>query len=90
MMASYQVGQTPLREVLNRLAADGLIAAEDQHQRYHKLAAQRVFPHRAVKAEHQAILDVVLRRDAAAAVARLVAHNTATADIIMVDSDLPP
>ncbi len=30
MMESYEVGQTPLREALNRLAADGLVTAEDQ------------------------------------------------------------
>lgn len=62
----------------------------DQHQRYRKLAARRAFPHRDAKAEHQAILDAALRRDAAAAVALLVAHYTATADIILADSDLPP
>lgn len=188
MMASYQVGQTPLREALNRLAADGLVAAEDQrgftlppisaeelreltrtrcwleqralqesmaaateeweealllaghrllrtprgldsddpaaealwetrhrafhdlligncgsrwlvgfcaqltdrHQRYRKLAARRAFPHRDVKAEHQAILEAVLRRDVAAAEALLVAHYTTTADIILAESDLPP
>ena len=62
----------------------------DQHQRYRKLAARRAFPHRDVKAEHQAILDAVLRRDAAAAVALLVAHYTTTADIILAESDLAP
>jgi DNA-binding GntR family transcriptional regulator len=188
MMESYEVGQTPLREALNRLAADGLVVAEDQrgfavpgisadelreltrtrcwleeralresmaaatpaweeallvaghrlwrtprgldsddpaaeapwearhrefhdllvancgsrwlvgfcqqltdrHQRYRKLAARRAFPHRNVEAEHRAILDAVLRRDADAAVALLVEHYTATADIILQDTAIFP
>lgn len=186
MMESYEVGQTPLREALNRLSADGLVAAEDQrgftvpgisaeelaeltrtrcwleeralresmaqateaweeavllaghrllrtprgldsadpaadalwearhrafhdllvsncgsrwlvgfcaqltdrHQRYRRLAARRAFPRRDVQAEHQAILDAVLRRDADGAVALLTAHYTATADIILKDATL--
>ena len=30
LMEEYGIGQTPLREALNRLAADGLVVAEDQ------------------------------------------------------------
>lgn len=30
LMETYEIGQTPLREALNRLSADGLVAAEDQ------------------------------------------------------------
>ncbi len=30
LMEDYAIGQTPLREALNRLAADGLVLAEDQ------------------------------------------------------------
>ncbi|WP_270937135.1 GntR family transcriptional regulator [Falsiroseomonas oryzae] len=188
MMARYEVGQTPLREALNRLAADGLVAAEDQrgfavpgisadelqeltrtrcwleeralresmaaateaweeavllaghrllrtprgldsedpaaeapwearhrefhdllvancgsrwlmgfcaqltdrHQRYRKLAARRAFPHRDVRAEHQAIMDAVLARDADAAVARLMAHYAVTAEIILHDESVFP
>lgn len=183
MMESYAVGQTPLREALNRLAADGLVAAQDQrgftvpgisaaeleeltrtrcwleeralresmaaatevweealllaghrlsrtprgldaegpeaeapwearhldfhqllvghcgsrwmigfcqqmtdrHQRYRKLAARRSFPQRDVDGEHRAILAAVLRRDADAAVALLMAHYRATARIILED-----
>lgn len=186
LMEDYGVGQTPLREALNRLAADGLVSAEDQrgfavpgisaeelreltrtrcwleerglresmaaatpeweeallvaghrlsrtprglgaddiaaetlwearhrafhdllvsncgsrwlvgfcqqltdrHQRYRKLAARRGYPRRDVDAEHRAILDAVLRRDADAAVAQLVAHYTATAEIIMQDGSI--
>lgn len=186
MMESYAVGQTPLREALNRLAADGLVAATDQrgftvpgisaeelqeltrtrcwleeralresmaaatpgweealliaghrlsrtprgldsddpaaeaawearhrefhhllvancgsrwligfcqqltdrHQRYRKLAARRAFPRREVDAEHQAILGAVLKRDADAAVALLVAHYTKTAEIILQDEEI--
>ncbi|MGG5818199.1 GntR family transcriptional regulator [Falsiroseomonas sp. HW251] len=183
MMQRYEVGQTPLREALNRLSADGIVAAEDQrgfavpgvsadelreltrtrcwleeralrqsmadateaweeqvllaghrllrtprgldsedpavealwearhrafhdalvshcgsrwligfcaqltdrHQRYRKLAARRAFPRRDVAAEHQAILDAVLKRDADAAVGLLVAHYNATAAVILED-----
>jgi DNA-binding GntR family transcriptional regulator len=186
MMESYEVGQTPLREALNRLSADGLVAAEDQrgfavpgisteeleeltrtrcwleeralresmarateaweeavllaghrllrtprgldcedpaadalwetrhrafhdvlvsncgsrwlagfcaqltdqHQRYRRLAARRAFPHRDVQAEHQSILEAVLRRDADVAVAQLNAHYTATAEVILKDAAL--
>jgi DNA-binding GntR family transcriptional regulator len=186
MMESYAIGQTPLREALNRLAADGLVVAEDQrgftvpgispaeleeltrtrcwleeralresmanategweeavlvaghrlsrtprgpdptaaaedsvwearhrdfhatlvgncrsrwlvgfcqqltdrHQRYRRLAAHRGFPRRDVAAEHQAILDAVLRRDVEAAVALLAAHYQATARIILEDEGL--
>lgn len=188
MMERYAVGQTPLREALNRLSADGLVAAEDQrgfavpgisvdeleeltrtrcwleeralresiaaateaweeallvaghrlsrtprgldaaspvaealwesrhrafhdllvghcgsrwlagfcaqltdrHQRYRKLAARRAWPHRNVNAEHQAILDAVLKRDADEAVRLLVAHYTATAAIILQDETVFP
>lgn len=188
LMESYGIGQTPLREALNRLAADGLVAAEDQrgfavpgisaeelreltrtrcwleeralresmarateaweeqvllaghrllrtprgldspdpaadalweerhrafhdalvancgsrwlvgfcaqltdrHQRYRRLAARRAFPHRDVQAEHRAILEAVLGRDADAAVARLVAHYEATAEIILGDESIFP
>jgi DNA-binding GntR family transcriptional regulator len=188
MMESYTVGQTPLREALNRLSADGLVAVEDQrgftvpgisaeelreltrtrcwleeralresiaaateaweeavlvaghrllrtprgldsddpavdalweerhrafhdllvgqcgsrwlvgfcaqltdrHQRYRKLAARRAFPRRDVKAEHQGIMDAVLLRDADLAVARLVAHYTATAAVILQDETIFP
>ncbi len=183
LMERYGVGQTPLREALNRLSADGLVAAEDQrgfavpgisvteleeltrtrcwleeralresmahatpaweeallvaghrlnraprgldgdaeaqaqwearhrefhdllvsncrsrwlvgfcqqltdrHQRYRRLAARRAFPHRDVQAEHQAILDAVLARDADKAVALLTAHYTKTAGIILQDA----
>ena len=57
----------------------------DRHSRYRRLAARRGFPRRDVRAEHQAILDAVLRRDADAAVALLNAHYQATADIILED-----
>lgn len=188
MMQRYEVGQTPLREALNRLSADGIVAAEDQrgfavagvsaeelreltrtrcwleeralresmanateaweeavllaghrllrtprgldgddpaaealwesrhrafhdalvshcgsrwlvgfcaqltdrHQRYRKLAARRAFPRRDVGAEHQAILDAVLRRDADAAVALLTRHYNATAAIILEDATVFP
>ena len=188
MMASYRVGQTPLREALNRLAADGLVAVADQrgftvppvsaaelreltrtrcwleqrglresmaaateaweeavllaghrllrtprgldgddpaaealwetrhrafhdllvancgsrwlvgfcaeltdqHQRYRRLAARRAWPRRDVAAEHQAILDAVLRRDADGAVAQLMAHYEATEAVILEDGGLPP
>jgi DNA-binding GntR family transcriptional regulator len=188
MMESYGIGQTPLREALNRLAADGLVAAEDQrgftvpgisteelaeltrtrcwleeralresmaaatpaweeavllaghrlsrtprgpdgeaaaqdvtwearhrdfhrtllancgsrwligfcdqmtdrHQRYRKLAAFRAFPRRDVEAEHRAIQEAVLRRDADGAVALLTAHYNATARIILEDASIFP
>lgn len=182
MMESYEIGQTPLREALNRLAADGLVAAEDQrgftvpgisaeelleltrtrcwleeralresmaaatpsweeavllaghrlsrtprepddptwearhrdfhrtlvgncgsrwligfcdqltdrHQRYRKLAAIRAFPVRDVEAEHRAIQDAVLARDADRAVALLTQHYTATARIILDDESIFP
>lgn len=182
MMESYEIGQTPLREALNRLAADGLVSAEDQrgftvpgisvdelmeltrtrcwleeralresmaaatpaweeavllaghrlsrtprgpddpnwearhrdfhrtlvghcgsrwligfcdqltdrHQRYRKLAAIRAFPTRDVEAEHRAIQDAVLARDADRAVALLTAHYTATARIILEDESIFP
>jgi DNA-binding GntR family transcriptional regulator len=188
MMETYEVGQTPLREALNRLTADGLVTAEDQrgftvpgisvaelreltrtrcwleeralresmaattegweeavllaghrllrtprgldseepgadtewearhrafhdllvsncgsrwlvgfcaqltdrHQRYRKLAARRAFPHRDVQTEHRTILDAVLARDADAAVGLLIAHYTATADIILKDETVFP
>jgi DNA-binding GntR family transcriptional regulator len=183
MMESYGIGQTPLREALNRLAADGLVVAEDQrgftvpgisaeelreltrtrcwleerglresmaaatpeweeavllaghrlsraprgldaedpavaeawearhrefhdllvancgsrwlvgfcqlltdrHQRYRRLAARRAFPHRDVAAEHRAICDAVLARDVEKAVALLMQHYQATAEIILDD-----
>ncbi len=190
MMDSYAVGQTPLREALNRLAADGLVTAEDQrgftvpgisaaeleeltrtrcwleeralresmaaatevweealllaghrlsrtprgldaggpggeaealwearhrdfhqllvgqcgsrwmigfcqqmtdrHQRYRKLAARRSFPKRDVDGEHQAILAAVLKRDADAAVALLMAHYRTTARVILDDETIFP
>jgi DNA-binding GntR family transcriptional regulator len=188
MMESYGIGQTPLREALNRLAADGLVLAEDQrgftvpgisaeeleeltrtrcwleeralresmahateaweealllahhrlsrtprgpdaeaaagdsvwearhrefhallvgncrsrwltgfcaqltdrHQRYRGLAARRGYARRDVAAEHQAILDAVLKRDAGAAVAALTAHYQATAALILEDRTLFP
>ncbi|MGX9961884.1 GntR family transcriptional regulator [Roseomonas sp. F4] len=188
MMESYQIGQTPLREALNRLSADGLVHCSDQrgftvpgisaaelleltktrcwleerglresmaaatveweerllvaghrlartprgpdgeaaaedaawearhrdfhrllvggcgsswligfcdqltdrHQRYRKLAARRAFPRRDVEAEHQAILDAVLKRDPDRAVALLTAHYTQTAEIILEDDTIFP
>lgn len=184
LIERYEVGQTPLREALNRLAADGLLIAEDQrgfrvpdvsaeeleeltrtrcwleeralresiaaadeaweeglvlaghrlfrtprtleagllnpewetrhrafhealisncgsrwllgfcrqltdrHQRYRHLAAGRSLDSRDVEAEHRAILDAALRRDADAAVDLLTAHYWRTAQILLADSGL--
>lgn len=62
----------------------------DRHRRYRGLAARRAFPHRDVDAEHWALLAAVLGRDADEAVALLVAHHTATAEIILQDEAIFP
>ena len=60
----------------------------DRHQRYRHLAAGRSIAQRDVDAEHRAILDAVLRRDADAAVALLDAHYWRTARVILADRSL--
>jgi DNA-binding GntR family transcriptional regulator len=60
----------------------------ERHQRYRRLAARRAFPDRDVPGEHAAILDAVLARDAARAVAVLTEHYRRTAAVIMEDAAL--
>jgi DNA-binding GntR family transcriptional regulator len=62
----------------------------DRHQRYRHLAAGRARGERDVDAEHRAILDAALRRDADAAVALLTAHYQRTASVILADRSLFP
>lgn len=62
----------------------------DRHQRYRHLAACRSLDERDVDAEHRAILDAALRRDADAAVALLTAHYQRTAGVILADRGLFP
>ena len=60
----------------------------DQHHRYRRLSAPRAFRKRAVKSEHQALLDAVLAGDADKAVALLRAHFQRTAKVILDDKGL--
>jgi DNA-binding GntR family transcriptional regulator len=62
----------------------------DRHQRYRHLAAGRSLEHRDVDAEHRAILDAALRRDADAAVELLTSHYQRTARVILEDRSLFP
>jgi DNA-binding GntR family transcriptional regulator len=60
----------------------------DQHHRYRRLSAPRAFAKRAVKDEHQALLDAALGGDADQAVALLQAHFRRTAKVILDDRKL--
>jgi DNA-binding GntR family transcriptional regulator len=54
----------------------------DQHHRYRRLSAPRAFAKRAVKAEHQQLLEAALAGRADEAVALLCAHFERTAKVI--------
>ncbi len=69
-------GSTQLRGFCDHLA--------DQLYRYRQLSVTKVFPRRDIDAEHTAILDSVLARDADRAVAMLTGHYEATAAIVRV------
>ena len=60
----------------------------DRHQRYRHLAARAPAAARDVAAEHQAILDAVLARDADAATMLLSAHYARTAEVLLRDATL--
>lgn len=50
----------------------------DMNIRYRQIAGVAAYPRRNIKSEHKAILDLVLARDADAAVARLIEHYRRT------------
>lgn len=54
----------------------------DQNIRYRQLSGPRAYPRRDVTAEHGAICDAVLARDADLAVERLMAHYTRTGNFL--------
>ena len=60
----------------------------DQHHRYRRLSAARAFSKRAVKDEHQRLVDAALAGEADVAVALLKAHFERTARVIMDDPRL--
>ena len=60
----------------------------DQHHRYRRLSAARAFSKRAVKDEHQALVEAALAGDADGAVALLRAHFERTAEVILDDPGL--
>ena len=60
----------------------------DQHHRYRRLSAPRAFHKRAVKGEHQALVDAALAGDADKAVGLLRAHFERTAKVIFDDRKL--
>ena len=61
----------------------------DQAYRYRQLAAQRVYPKRKEKGEHDALVEAVLARDPDRAVELLNKHYQLTADIILKTGDVP-
>ena len=70
-------GSSPLRAFCDQLA--------DQLYRYRQISVRKVYPHRDINGEHQAILAAIVRDDADAAVVALQAHYRATAEVILTD-----
>jgi len=60
----------------------------DQHHRYRRLSAPRAFAKRAVKSEHQQLMEAAIEGRTADAVALLHAHFERTAKIIQDDETL--
>lgn len=83
-------------EQANRTFHDALVAAagshwlgrfrrllQDQSRRYRLLSLQRSASHRAVQAEHDALMEATLARDTPRAIALIDQHIRATAEVIL-------